>query len=289
MHIGIFTIIKNEHEYLEEWLQYHLTTFPELSKIYVFDDPFSKPHKEICDKYNKVINTSLLSIYPEDEQESIRKGTFYGKLDRPRQIAFMYDILNYLKKDNFLDWVFYIDVDEFITLADGTKPPLSKILNSYSMKEILVLSWKNYGANGYLTKPEGSVIENYTKECPLYVGLNMASKSSSKLCFNLRKWNPDTVFTNHHIPIRARWCKTNFSINPADVVYDKIYIRHYITKSLDEFCRKIFIRGQFLGSKHLRDFFSFNKDIKMNNPDVQEILNKYRDMFYSGKIWFSIW
>ena len=289
MRVGIFTIVKNEHDYLDEWLQYHLNTFPELTQIYVFDDPFSKSHKDICTKYKKVTSLNSLSIFPQNRQKDILNRKDYKNTELPRQVSYMYEILNYLKKNTNLDWVFYIDVDEFLTYQEGVKNSLDGILRHFCFYDILVLSWKNFGANGHIYKPNGKTLEIYTTSCSLAVGSRMDINGASKECFNLHRWNPNTIKANHHIPTKAVWCKTNFSKKMSDVVYDKIYIRHYITRSFEEFCYKIFIRGQFYGSKCLNNFFHFNKDIEKNNPEVQKILNSYKERFFSGELNFSLY
>lgn len=283
--IAIFTIVKNEHLYLEEWLNYHINLG--IDKIYVFDDPFSRSHKEICDKFsNNAVSKSLLELYSQSRQSQILHKSLVQTSLQETQITYMYTILNYIKNNEDIDWAFYIDVDEFITLNCNCS--IDKILSNYSDYEILVLSWKNFGANGHLTKPSSSVIDSYTRECVLSADRNrMTPNASSKLCFNMHKWNRSIV-TSHHIPKSAIWCKTNFSTNPFEVVYDSMYIKHYITKSFDEFCNKIYVRGQFCNSKRIYDFFVFNPDFSIQSNSVQEILNKYSDMYLSGKLQFSI-
>lgn len=58
MKVGICTIIKDEQDYLEEWIEYHLSLG--FTGIYLFEDITSTSHKSICSKYTEV---SLSSIY----------------------------------------------------------------------------------------------------------------------------------------------------------------------------------------------------------------------------------
>lgn len=289
MKVGLFTIVKNEHSYLEEWVQYHLNPLLGIHQIYIFDDPFSKPHDEICNRFPKdrVIHQNILSMYPKSWQEKILNRTDYKETTIPRQLRYMFTVLEYFKSKHIFDWVFYLDSDEFLTLADNEKESIPDILNAYKDYDILSVSWKNYGASGHLNRPDGGVIENYTIECPVYVG-SMSTNASSKLCFNLNRWNSTRIRSNHHLVFKGKWCKTNFSKDSKELVYDRLYIRHYITKSLEEFVSKVLFRGQFFGSKTINSFFLFNKDINKNDPEVQKVINKYRDMYYSGEVKFSI-
>lgn len=287
MKVGLFTIVKDEHQYLEEWLQYHLNKTLGIDCIYVFDDPFSKSHSNICSKFSeKIISKSMLSLYSKSWQNKILNRIDYKETTIPRQIRYMDSVLEYLKNKKEFDWVFYLDVDEFLTLSDNSVS-IPDIIKDYNDYDVLVVSWKNFGASGHLTKPEGSTIENYTVECSPNLN-KMSYLASSKLCFNLHRWDPVRVHTNHHIPFKAKWCKPNYSQDLKDLVYDRLYIRHYITKSLDEFLHKLFLRGQFFGSKDFNSFFVFNPDINKKDPEVRKVINKYRDMFYSGEIKFSI-
>ena len=49
----IVTVIKNEHEYLDEWIKYHLNLG--INHIFIFEDVDSESHKVICDKYKDTV------------------------------------------------------------------------------------------------------------------------------------------------------------------------------------------------------------------------------------------
>ena len=282
MNFVLFTVIKDEQQYLEEWLQYHLNLG--IEKIFVYEDVFSSSHKDICDKFpDKVICTSVLSLYSEKEYEKIQSLKKNNRAFAGFQLQYLYKVLDYIQSLNIADWVFYLDVDEFLTLK-SKRSTLNSVFKNFNSYDIVVLQWMNYNANGNIIKPTKSTVDSYTQECQLYIGKMMHPKASSKLAFNISKWDPDKIKTNHHIPKQANWCKTNFSTDPLEVVYDKIYIRHYITKSFEEYCNKLYIRGQIIPVHTLNDFFIFNPDIPRDNSDVQSILKKYSDMYRSGEL-----
>ena len=282
MKFGLFTIIKDEQDYLKEWLDYHLDFG--INSIYVFDDVFSTSHKSICNDYKeKVTHKNILELYDYKEGEEIKRVKKSGRSLTGYQVPFMYKILNYLKQTTDLDWVFYLDVDEFLTLKNK-RTKLDNLFKTYSDYDIVVLQWMNYNASGNMYKPKKNVVEAYTKKCQLFIGKRMSPKASSKLCFNLHRWDAEKIKTNHHLPKKAKLCKTNFSTDPLEVVYDKIYVRHYITKSFDEFCNRIYVRGQIIRVKSLNDFFVFNPDISKEDSEVQKIIKKYSDMYRSGQL-----
>lgn len=64
----IFTVIKNEHEYLDEWIKYHLELG--IDHIFIFEDIDSDTHKEITDKYgDRVSLNNILTVFDTDEQK----------------------------------------------------------------------------------------------------------------------------------------------------------------------------------------------------------------------------
>ena len=282
MQFGLFTIIKDEQEYLDEWIQYHFNLG--ISRIFIYEDVFSTSHKDICDKYFSLFCLQfILSLYNEEKQNKIMELKRTKKAYAGYQIQFMYQILNHLKQTTDLDWVFYLDVDEFLTL-ENEQENLSILFSSFNTYDIIVLQWMNFNSNDHIYKPNKSVIESYTQKCQLAVGKMMSPKASSKLAFNLLKWDSEKIKTNHHLPKEAKWCKTNFSMDLLEVVYDKIYIRHYITKSFEEYCNKLYLRVQIIPVHNLNDFFVFNSDISKDNSDVQNILKRYSDMYRSGEL-----
>ena len=56
----ILTVIKNEHEYLDEWIQYHLNLG--IDYIFIFEDIDSDSHKKITDKYDKVFLKNITFV-----------------------------------------------------------------------------------------------------------------------------------------------------------------------------------------------------------------------------------
>ena len=57
-------------------------------------------------------------------------------------------------------------------------------------------------------------------------------------------------------------------------IYDNIYIRHYITKSWEEYVYKIKIRGDILaGHRTYDDFSHINPELEENKDELLNIAN----------------
>ena len=261
----ILTVIKNEHEYLDEWIKYHLDLG--IDHIFIFEDIDSDSHKEICKKYDNVTLNCISIVLNEDDKRKTRELKLTKK-QNPQDIYFTNSLL-WIKKNYQYDWCFVIDVDEFIT----TYKPLLDILNEFRYYDGIVLQWKIFGANGNVSKPNynnGSIISTYTKESN-YIGHNVI-EWTTKTCYNLNTFEKSYYKNNHQPSDKCKWCKTDFSNIRTKIVYDKIYIKHYMTKSWEEYINKR-KRGYFMGFARTIDMF-----FKIN-PDMLSIKNKLTNNF----------
>ena len=154
--ICILTIVKNEHQYLDEWISYHLNMG--VSHIYIFEDIDSDSHNMITQCYDNVSLFSVSTLLTDAElQQAVElKRT---KKDNPQHL-YLRKALLYIQSLHQYDWVFPIDVDEFITLESASET-ISSAMNRYSDYDAVLLQWKCYGANGYITKPNYALIDTF--------------------------------------------------------------------------------------------------------------------------------
>lgn len=259
----ILTVIKNEHEYLDEWIKYHLDLG--IDHIFIFEDIDSDSHKEICDKYDDV-SLSCIDIVLDEED---RKKTRELKITKKWNIQHLYfrNALKWIKYKNIYDWCFVIDNDEFITI----EKPLEEIFDLYKDYDAFIIQWKCFGANGYIQKPNyerKGLIGTYTKE--ISGKLPDRNESLVKTCYNLKLYDGCFFYNQHHPNDKCNWCNTDYE-KDYKPTYNNIYIRHYITKSWEEYVWKIKTRGfTWGGTRHLDTFFEINSDML---PIKQQLLN----------------
>lgn len=251
----ILTVIKNEHEYLDEWIKYHLDLG--INHIFIFEDIDSDSHKEICDKYDDVSLNSIDIVLNEEDKE---KAIFLKKTIKWNiQHLYFRNALKWIKYKNVYDWCFVIDNDEFITI----EKPLEEIFDLYKDYEAFIIQWKCFGANGYIQKPnyEGKgLIGTYTKE----ISGKLPDKNESlvKTCYNLKLYDGCFFYNQHHPNDKCNWCNTDYIKDLYKPTYSNIFIRHYVTKSWEEYVWKIKTRGfTWYGTRHLDTFFEINSDM----------------------------
>lgn len=254
MKTAICVLIKDENEYLDEWLSHHFNLG--IDEIFLYEDYGSKSHLDIVQPYgNKVHLNSIDVMFNSDDERKI--VTEKGK----RVQVLLFDYFPKKYKDEF-DWILFIDIDEFLIL----KKPLHELLEEYNDKEAIYLRWIWYGASGHIKKPEGKVVDNFKKSITTTFnwGLNFKSFINCKL---FKKWER----TIH---------KAEGGVYPISEYGDhKAFIRHYFTKSWEEWKTKLLSRGDTLpGHRKIEEFFEINPDmLHLKKELMDEVEERYKD------------
>lgn len=256
--ICICSFIKDEIEYLDEFLKYHIDLG--IDHIFLFEDYNSLSHKEITDKYpDKVTLNNILNIFPENNISRLINEK------KCRQPKYLQCGLTYLKQHTDFDWCLVIDTDEYLTLRGSN---LTDILNSFKEHEAVTVSWQNYNANGHIFKPDYSrkaIQETYTQKCGTSKN-DRIGYTTVKLLFNLNLFNPCHAFNVHLVCPVCKVLKNT----------DKLYLRHYITKSWEEYVWKLKTRGMFYPEhRDLDDFFDINPDLLPKKNELLKIAEDF--------------
>ena len=269
----IFTLIKNEHEYLEYWIKYHLN-FIGIDHIFIFEDIDSDSHMEICGKFkgSQVTLKSALDIFPEEHQKN---GIRLNKRRGHDVQNLIYRVgIEYIKNNYDYDWCFCLDTDEFLSFyCDDPK----ELIKRYDTYDAIVIKWWNYGANGWVHKPDYSKIrlmDAYKKQCG-NIELDEKLDYMAKVCYKLKTYERKH-FGDMHTP-------GSCSSRVADQYYGRI--QHYITRSFEEYVTKLVLRGMcHIGHRKIEDFFIYNPDML----DKKEELMKMADDIIKRKMVYKI-
>lgn len=256
----IVTIIKNELDYLEEFIKYHIGIG--IDQIFIFEDYGSLSHQDITNKYKDNVTVYSIDVVLDDhtrqttqKYRNLAHGVYYNK-------ALWFIKSNY---DGAYDWCFATDIDEFITLREIETTPenIRTYLSAYRDYDAIWLHWQNYNSNGHIYKPDYSkrgIIDTYTHECGLFSCNDIWT--SSKFVYNLRHYQKYFLLNQHRIHHKCKYLDT-----------DTIYLRHYLIKSWEEFIWKMKVRGTF--SKHHRpieDYFKLNPDLELRREELIKIM-----------------
>ena len=268
----IHTVILNEQdEYLIPWLNHHS---PMVDHIFVFEDIDSHSHKHITDKYPNVTLWSVFDIY-EDEwhKNHLRTHREKGGIN---QRLYILDGVTKIQNMGIYDWCFTLDIDEFITLEEPYKT-IPDVLSRFNDRDAVILQWLNFGANGHIYKPNYNgrdYREFYTKRAD-FSDADSKFKMDSKICWNLRKITKWNLCGLHCCA--GNWCKTDGQKDRRSTVYDKMYLKHYVTRSWEEYLWKIYVRGMHCFNNHRKedDFFQINKDMLAKYDECMKFKEEY--------------
>ena len=138
--LSVCAIIKNEAPYMEEWLDYHLSVG--VKRFYIYDNGSTDNLTEILEPY-------------------ISKGLVVYKYypGAAKQMSAYNDCIK-VSKDK-TEWLAVIDADEFIMPIKKNSIP--EFLKEFKDCPGVGINWICYDSNGYKNKPEGGVLENYTR------------------------------------------------------------------------------------------------------------------------------
>lgn len=268
----ILTVIKNEHEYLDEWIKYHLDLG--IDHIFIFEDIDSESHKDITAKYgDKVSLNSVFAILNRKMANYVISLKTSNHNVQP--IYYKAGLVSIkLTFPNKYDWCFVLDNDEFITL-ENENDTIKDVLALYEDYDAFVIQWKCYGANGHVNKPDygdKGLIGTYTEEMK---GRFTNEYFQAKPCYKLSTFDEEFYGTIHQPSDICNFCRTDFSKDRYAEIFDKIFIRHYITKSWEEYVWKRTHRGYFCGlSRTFDGFFLINPDM---NDKKKELLDSLKN------------
>jgi hypothetical protein len=237
MKVAICLIIKNENEYLEEWLNHHRNLGFDHFIIY---DNQSAPSVTEYFLNKNLTHSDTTVIYWKDNAHASQLRAYK----------------NCCKNYKEFDYVLFIDTDEFLYLKNHAT--IKEFINSKEKFDGLGIYWRMYGGNYTNNKiPE----KEYTK---YYTNKHIKSLINPKKVINF----PDphkAVLQNDSIYIDELGNKITSPL--GNHTSDNIWIKHIWTRSLSEWNEKL-KRGS--GDKVVRkyteeDFINYNNECILND------------------------
>jgi len=240
--VAICIMIKNDQEYLLEWLSHHREL--EIDHFYLYDNESSPEYRELG-KDVTVINWNedqyFEPIYPKintqyhipallDQFPCTELITTHWPLapdrDSKQFKAYQHCLNNYGDKHK---WIAFIDSDEFINVAKGLT--IKTALNKLDEPDLaqLLMKWRVFSSSGHLTK-QPLQKEAYTDWYPDY-----QVKAFVK---------PDRIFAINSLHIMAVYPnfktktedgQTRTSVSRHTHTSELIWVNHYWSRSRQDF------------------------------------------------------
>jgi len=250
----IVCIAKKEHDYIEEFVKYHLALG--FKYIYLYDNEDTPTYESMLQKYKKNIKVIHLPF------NNYNKGVQYVALDDfTKKYLFTTDITH----------VAHIDIDEFIVLKKHTN--ICDFINEYIVGDChgIGMNWRFFGSSGRTEK---------TNE-PNTIRFTMCQKNGNPHIKTIFKKNNFLKFNEcHSVTFSTGYTKStnNCIINGPfnyNIDFGVIQLNHYKCKTLAEF-REIRTRQR----ADIKGNTNENVDEDFKFYDMNEMEDLYACDFY---------
>lgn len=245
-YLSILLLIKNENEYVVEWLDHYFDRIG-VDHVYIYDNESG---------------TSVESYLKKIKYPHLGKITFvsWASTSNTQQDAYNHFLKTYATETK---WMATIDSDEFVEIVDPSTS-LKDWLKENERYSLIECTWRTYTANGQIRKKEGLVQERFTTPAK-----NFSLDNQGK------EFVQPELISHYvrHTPVPKQGCLAWRDINEIDKYF---YLKHYYTKSYEEWCKKIFARGSCDPNAlwNFQIFFVVNPDLA-HISDGKDFLQTY--------------
>lgn len=213
-YLALCCIVKDESPYIKEWVLYH--SLIGVEHFFIYDNGSSIPVSESLGELAASLRVTILAAPNKAMQLP----------------AYNHCLTEF---GNNFQWIAFADVDEFICPAKEND--LRRLLAAYEPYGALALSWRLFSSSGHETRPQGLVIENYTRyvreEAAHIKSIVQPRKTSG--CRNPHAFGylPGHYCVNEAFdplpPGAAFWPPS----------HEKAWVNHYYYKSREDFALKL--------------------------------------------------
>ena len=198
--------------------------------FFIYDKGVQRTTKVLLQPF---IDRKLVSHipFPDLHWPGMRKQNKDSGRPSIQEIAYGHCVAHYRQHCRFL---LKIDIDEFVYPAQQRHATIVEAMRELDLQNTteIEIPRTEFGSSHHQRKPDGLVIESYTKASPLRY--HHKSIGNTELMANQRLSHP------HHFAYR-RWARQPFSGVAkvhAEAAHALFRLNHYCTKSLEEHARK---------------------------------------------------
>ncbi|MCR8558590.1 glycosyltransferase family 2 protein [Mucilaginibacter sp. BJC16-A38] len=236
--LSLCCIIKDENDYLEEWINYHLKTGVE--HFYIYDNSSKVPVYDTLKKLNLLQYATVTRIRGKAKQvraynKCLKK---YGKTSQ---------------------WIGFIDTDEFM-VPKTTSGNLVEFLKDYQDYGGLGINWLVFGSNGHIKKTNRPQLESFTLRSDETFSVNSHIKNIVQPRFTKEALGAHSfAYKDGKFCVNENFVRIDGSFSEVSV--NKIQLNHYYCRSKEEYDAKV-KRGYGDTSKKRKvdEFYYHDKD-----------------------------
>ena len=282
MMIIVTHLLYTEIPYLDEWISFHkaqgFTTF------YIYIKYGNLTYGTFINKDEEIFNSLV--------QKYINTGVYFIHIDSVPMIHINH-FFKHIAHSYIDQWCAILDIDEFIH-SNKKGVSIKEITEEYNKRNInyVLVNWLCFGSNGVIDNPKYEVINKFKKPTNRFAGINFTGKSFLKITNQVI--NKDRVTNNTHRLMFGKYYTTKGILvseqnkrhfrqlkkgrnvylrgirkkgMPVKLNFIYVYpekepnliINHYITRSYNEYRRKISLNKTKKGRYNMRFFNYINR------------------------------
>ena len=253
MKVNLCAIMKNEAPYVKEWVDWHKKF--RFDNIVVYDNGG-----------NGDLSGLGITVIP------------FENVPQPQLRAYQ----DWINRAEFDSWTLFIDADEFY---EGEKP--HELLKPYTHCDTVRLNWKCFGSLGQI-KYEDSPVQNrfniplpkdcvYNESLPEGVTENCHIKNFYHKTFKTAQAQIHNTLVKGGLCVNASGVHENGLSPWQEVCWDFAFIKHYITKSAEEFAKRRFNTKDACGNVVATNDKLIERYFRLNGYDkeTEDFFNAY--------------
>lgn len=263
MKVALCCIAKLENEYIREFVEHYRDIG--VDKIFIYDNN-DKEGERISDAVSDFIEDGLVDVIDYRGKKLAQKPAYNDC---------------YKKNSKKYDWFLYFDCDEFLEITDGRD--IKKFLSDekYKPYSSIHVNWMIYGDGGHVKndgRPLKERIPEPVKPFDVKRGYDFPDnnhiktmvRGGMKVVFEQTPHTPTTKLKTCNCEGKEVKCSDAFQ----PYCFDNAYLRHYVTKTIEEYTKKKLNRGSATTPKQKkimsRDIKGFVNFFKINEWTVEK-------------------
>lgn len=256
MKIAVCCIVKNENRYLDEWVDHYLNKLG-------FDHIFIYDHNDIDGEVIK------------DFGENVSVINFRGHIKPCQELAYKECYEKYLFNSEY-KWCLFVDVDEFLEIPE-TDNDVKKFLSlpKYITANEIMINWVYVNDNGLIRYENKPLKERFKGGEVWDIDMNRHTKPFLKCTSENVNFRCPHIFLGikdgRYFDAKGNRC-IHSGLDSQYMENNKFaYIKHYNTKTIEEFLWKIERGFPDGASTDIDYFFQYNED----TPEKREFVKNY--------------
>ena len=216
--VALCMIAKNENLYIKEFVEYYKNLG--IKKIYLYDN-----NDINGENFNTILNSYINSKF-------IKIKNIRGKSE------IQLHALNncYQKYLNEYSWFLFLDVDEFLYIKNNKTLPNFLSDNRFVNCNTIFINYNEYGDSDLLKYDNRSIFKRFTQSKYIACGKSLTRGGIKNAKIDIHK----PLYINNYCNSEGESEELyKDKIFISKIAVDSAEIKHFITKSLEEFCQRL--------------------------------------------------